>query len=176
MAAQCAIASSADTVDWKDVHDTVVRYLRHRTVDRECAGDLAQEVVLRLIDVRRTRQIGSIHAMAFRIADNLLVDRARQQSRMTEMPDEEIACGSPSAERVLASRQIVDIMSRALRSMPPLRREVIVRRRLHGQTCADIAADLSLSGAAVEKHIARGLTDLRAALERNGLSLKDLSA
>ena len=176
MASQCTLDAADDTVDWQGVHDAIVRYLRSRTADREGASDVAQEVVLRLIDLRQRQPIGSLYALAFRIADNLLVDRARQQSRVTAMPEEDIACAAPSAERVLASRQIVDILARALRHMPPLRREVIVRRRLHGQNCAAIAADLSLSDAAVEKHIARGLTDLRAALNRNGLTLEDLSA
>ncbi|WP_242116414.1 RNA polymerase sigma factor [Sphingomonas lacusdianchii] len=176
MATHCSIDAPDDVTDWHGVQDAVLRYLRHRTTDRQNANDVAQEVVLRLIDLRRRQQIGSVHALAFRIADNLLIDRARQQSRMTDLPDEEIACAAPSAERIVGSRQMVDILSRALRRMPPLRREVIVRRRLNGQSCAAIAADLSLSSAAVEKHIARGLTDLRGALERNGLGLEDLSA
>lgn len=175
MASQCTMDAPDEVVDWQAVHDTVVRYLQSRTADREGAGDVAQEVVLRLIDLHRRQAIGSLYALAFRIADNLLVDRARLQSRTTEMPDEDIVCAAPSAERILASRQIIDILARALRTMPPLRREVIVRRRLHGQNCAAIAADLSLSSAAVEKHIARGLTDLRAALNRNGLTPEDLS-
>lgn len=180
MASQLTIdahETPVDPIDWEAVHDAVVRYLRHRTSDREAAGDVAQEVVLRLIDLRRRQQIGSIHALAFRIADNLLVDGARRQSRTTVIPeDDDIACTTPSAERVVASRQIMDILSRALRRMPPLRREVIVRRRLNGENCATISAELSLSPAAVEKHIARALVDLRAALDRNGLSLEDLSA
>jgi RNA polymerase sigma-70 factor (ECF subfamily) len=75
MASQLTIDAhevAADPVNWEAVHDAVVRYLRHRTSDREAAGDVAQDVVLRLIDVRRRQQIGSIYALAFRIADNLL--------------------------------------------------------------------------------------------------------
>jgi RNA polymerase sigma-70 factor (ECF subfamily) len=58
---------------------------------------------------------------------------------------------------------------RAIKVMPPLRREVFLRRRLDGVACAIIAADLEMSLAAVEKHCTRAVADLRAALERRGL-------
>jgi RNA polymerase sigma-70 factor (ECF subfamily) len=53
--------------------------------------------------------------------------------------------------------------------MPPLRREVLIRRRLNQESCRAIGEDLSMSAKAVEKHITRGLLDLRAALERAGV-------
>jgi RNA polymerase sigma-70 factor (ECF subfamily) len=70
---------------------------------------------------------------------------------------------------VLDYRQRVEILVGALRVMPPLRREVFMRRRLDGIAGKTIADDLGLSAAAVEKHCTRAIADLRAALERRGL-------
>jgi RNA polymerase sigma-70 factor (ECF subfamily) len=63
----------------------------------------------------------------------------------------------------------VEILVGALKVMPPLRREVFLRRRLDGIASATIAADLQLSLAAIEKHCTRAVVDLRLALERRGL-------
>ncbi len=45
---------------------------------------------------------------------------------------EDIICPQPRAEEILDYRQRVDILVRALKVMPPLRREVFLRRRLDG--------------------------------------------
>jgi len=71
------------------------------------------------------------------------------------------------------TEQIGSIMALAFR-MPPLRREVLVRRRLHQQGCREIADALSLTPKAVEKHITRGLADLRRAMTRAGVEIGEL--
>jgi RNA polymerase sigma-70 factor (ECF subfamily) len=50
--------------------------------------------------------------------------------------------------------------------MQPLRREVFIRRRLHGQTHAEIAEALDLTPDAVEKHIVRGMRQLCEAIDQ----------
>ena len=74
------------------------------------------------------------------------------------------ASQAPLPDRVLAGRQELELLKGALAVMPPLRRDVLVRRRLQGQSCAAIARDLGLSPKAVEKHITRGLADLHKAM------------
>ena len=53
--------------------------------------------------------------------------------------------------------------------MPRLRREVLIRRRVQQESCRAIGEELSISTKAVEKHITRGLVDLRRAMERAGI-------
>jgi RNA polymerase sigma-70 factor (ECF subfamily) len=89
---------------------------------------------------------------------------------VAELPDE-IVCPAPRADEILAYRERVDVLIRALKAMPPLRREVFTRRKLDGQATAAIAGDLGLSIAAVEKHCGRAVADLRYALDRRGLGL-----
>ena len=78
---------------------------------------------------------------------------------MTEQASE-----APLPDRVIAGRQELSALTDALAAMPPLRREVVVRRRLRGESCAAIARDLEMSLKAVEKHITRGLADLHRAM------------
>lgn len=57
-------------------------------------------------------------------------------------------------------RERVRAFGQALETMPPLRREVFTRLRLHGETPREISAALNLSEAAVEKHLTRALEQL----------------
>jgi RNA polymerase sigma-70 factor (ECF subfamily) len=158
-----------DQRDWTAVRSALVRYVRGRTGRSDLAEDVAQETLTRLIALQQRDEIGSVYALGFRIADNLVVDIYRREGRQSGEVDESMECTAPSLDRVVHSRQAVAILTRTLQHMPPLRREVIVRRRLRRQSCAAIAEELKLSVKAVEKHITRGLVDLRTAFERAGL-------
>lgn len=139
--------------------------------ERADGEDIVQETYLRLYDYRRTRPVADIGAFCFAVARNLVHDHFRRRSAAprTEQVDEAIVCPQPRVEEVLDYRQRVEILVRAMKVMPALRREVFLRRQLDGTPAVQIAADLGLSRAAVDKHCTRALADLRAALERRGL-------
>jgi RNA polymerase sigma-70 factor (ECF subfamily) len=147
------------------------RFVEGRLRDRNDGEDIVQETYVRLYSYRRTRPVADVGAFCFAVARNLVSDHFRR--RLIQPPAaelaEDIVCPRPRAEEILDYRQRVDILVRALRVMPPLRREVFLRRRLDGIPSAVIAADLELSAAAVDKHCSRALADLRVALERRGL-------
>lgn len=157
--------------DWDAIRAALQRYLRARGTASDLVEDLAQETLARLIELARTQQIGSMLALGFRIADNLRVDLHRRESRLVAGVDEELRSEEPSLNRILDSRRAIKIFERCLRRMPALRREVLVRRRLNQESCRTIGADLDLSTKAVEKHITRGMIDLRRALEQAGIDL-----
>ncbi|MHA6718862.1 RNA polymerase sigma factor [Sphingomonas sp. RS6] len=162
-----------DARDWVGIRRAVLRYAQHRAGRGDVSEDVAQETLARLMHLAQTEQIGSIMALAFRIADNLLVDLHRRETRFGADLDTEWQSDAPSPDRVLDSRTAVAVFQRCLRSMPPLRREVLVRRRLHHQGCREIGEALSLTPKAVEKHITRGLQDLRRAMTRAGIDIEE---
>lgn len=164
-------APAPQGLDWDAIHAAVQRYARARGARSDIADDVAQEVVARLVELAREQQIGSIFALAFRIADNLIVDMHRRDTRLSHEVDEEWQSDEPSLDRVLDSRRAIDIFDKCIKRMPRLRREVLVRRRLNQESCRSIGEDLGMSAKAVEKHITRGMIDLRRALEHAGIDL-----
>lgn len=147
------------------------RFVEGRLHDRFEGEDIVQETYVRLCDYRRTRPVADVGAFCFAVARNLVHDyfrRHKAQPATSELA-EDLVCPQPRAEEILDYRQRVEILVRALKVMPQLRREVFLRRRLDGIATSTIASDLDLSVAAVEKHCSRALADLRAALERRGL-------
>jgi RNA polymerase sigma factor (sigma-70 family) len=154
-----------------ELRQALHRFVTGRLRDRIEGDDIVQETYVRLYDYRRTRPIADAAAFCFAVARNLVHDhfrRMRAQPPAAELA-EDIVCPMPAAEAVLDYRQRVEILVRALKVMPPLRREIFLRRRLDGVPGAVVAADLGMTHAAVDKHCTRALADLRFALERRGL-------
>lgn len=165
------MADAARPDEWDAVRTAVLRHVRGRSGRPDIADDIAQETVARLVELSAVQQISSIFALAFRISDNLIIDMHRRERRLSDEVDADWQSDEPSLDRVLDSRRAFDIFNRCLRRMPPLRREVLIRRRLNQESCRAIGEDLSLSAKAVEKHITRGMIDLRKALEQAGVDL-----
>lgn len=165
-----AMGHAADRDD-ADLHQALLHFVSGRLRHHADGEDIVQETYLRLYDYRQKRSVANVGAFCFKVARNLVHDyfRARRAMPEAEEISEEIACPQPRIETVLDYRQRVEILVGALRVMPPLRREVFMRRRLDGIASKTIADDLGLSAAAVEKHCTRAIADLRAALERRGL-------
>lgn len=159
---------TTDEADWPGVQRAIRTYVLGRVKRPDLADDIAQETVARLIEYSQTRKIATIYGYGFRIARNLLTkqnaapldDEAVIENHMSE---------DPLPDHVVAVRQEAALVSRLLRRMPRLRREVLVRRRIRGESCAKIAQDLNMSAKAVEKHITRGLRDLNDALGKGDL-------
>jgi RNA polymerase sigma-70 factor (ECF subfamily) len=102
-----------------------------------------------------------------RVAVNLARDHLRQVAVQHGSPAlalEHLACDEPDPERVCLDRERVRRAEQALAAMPPRRREVFLAARLEGLPHAAIAARFGITPAAVQKHVARALVTLAAAL------------
>lgn len=143
----------------RDLYQFIVR----RTRDPATAEDLVQETFERLLAYEQARTIVDRAALGYRIALNLVRDHFRRASRRPAQAllDDDIPCQAPAPEQTLMHRQKVEVFGKALDAMPPLRRDVFIRRRLHGHSPRQIADALRLSEAAVEKHVARALEQLQ---------------
>lgn len=151
--------------DWRAVRHAVLVYVRRRGHSQDVAEDVAQESLTKLLHYTRQGQTASLYALAFRIAANSLIDRFRGDVRYGTAVPETHPCGEPLPDKVASDRQRLARLSAALEQLPPLRRAVLLRRRMDNQSIAHIAAEMKLSTAAVEKHVVRGLSDLRKAME-----------
>ncbi|UDF05001.1 RNA polymerase sigma factor [Asticcacaulis sp. AND118] len=150
-----------------DERQRLSRFVAGKVRDHALREDVVQETLARLVAYVREHKVDNIAALARRIALNLISDHFRAaRLRPTEAIDDTLACDNPLPEQVLMHKQRLEAFTDALKDMPPLRREVLIRRRLHGESCDDIARSLNLSADAVEKHIHRGLRQLHETLAR----------
>lgn len=168
------VAKTAATAE-VDLHPVLRRFIEGRLHDRTDSEDLLQETYLRLYDYRRTRSVADVGAFCFAVARNLIRDhrRGRNTGPVLVEADEMITCPAPRADEILSYRERVDVLRQALRAMPPLRREVFLRRRLDDQPVEAISEAVGIGRSAVDKHVSRAVADLRRALERRGLALEE---
>jgi len=145
-------------------------FILRRVRDPFVAEDIVQETLTRLLTYMQSNKVADSLAFSLRIATNLITDHYRMRGTdRAEVLEPDLACSNPNAEQSVIARQRAHAFTRALERMPPLRREVFIRRRLKGQSHREIAEALDLSTAAVEKHVVRALEWLHGELEREGM-------
>lgn len=146
----------------------LLRHLRFTLRNHEDAADIAQTSFERVYRFAQgisgqAKPIESPRALLFHTAQNLCIDQARHrqtsQAWLEERTALQPALVAPSAEHVSASRQLVERVVAQLEQLPPRRREVFLLFRAHGHTQAEIAARLSITEAAVAKHVLRATLD-----------------
>lgn len=143
-----------------------MRFLSRHVRDESLREDLLQESLVRLLLFSRRQTIENLAAAAQTIAWNVMRDHFRRHSRTLTEPLDPDHCGdAPLPDQIVFHKQRLQRFVELLDQMPPLRREVFIRRRLHGQSHAEIAEALDLTRDAVEKHIVRGMRQLCEAID-----------
>lgn len=144
-------------------------FFSRRVENKADVPDLVQDVFLRLSKLRDLSAVQQPDHYLFRTAasalrDQIRRDRARDRILHDEF-NELIHGGSDfSPERVLAGRQAVQCLQRAIRDLPERSRDVFVLRVFEGLKMAEIGRAIGISQRAVEKHYAKAMAFVAAAL------------
>ena len=143
-------------------HQRLYRLALRLARDNEEAHDLVQETFLRLARRPGSLPLGERDGEAFlvRVLVNLCRDRFR---RLAVRERGAVFVDSPARPADGESAALAkDAVRRALATLPPRRRAVVVLAELEERSTADIAALLGISKVTVRWHLAAG----RAALQR----------
>ena len=155
-------------------HAELLRFLGARLPGAD-ADDLAQECYLRLQRCEHLLVLRDPKAFLFRVAVNLLTDRARQQARRqrdlqrlgvtVHFEDAaDVPCGAAALDDALAAEQALGSITTAIERLPAKCRRALLMQRIEGLSHEEIAATLCVSKSMVEKYIAKAVGALRAAL------------
>jgi RNA polymerase sigma factor (sigma-70 family) len=158
----------------------VRRFVLARLRNEADVDDVLQDLWIKLRDAK-TGPIENGAAYLFRMANNLLIDRAREamrrQRREQSWSDEtlgrfegtrDVADQALAADEAIASRQESDRVSAAIRQLPPGAQTVLRLHKIEGLSHAEIAAQLGISRNGVEKHMGVAMKHLRRALKDCG--------
>jgi RNA polymerase sigma-70 factor (ECF subfamily) len=153
----------------------LLRFFAARTGSAAAAEDLLQELYLKLAARGPEVTADSPAALVYRIALNLMVDRARgdaraaardaawRQTAHASLGDEDLAGEVPPDEAV-ASRQRLRQLVAAVDELPPQMRRAFRLHKLEGLSHAQTAQSMGISVKSVEKHISAALKALTAKL------------
>jgi RNA polymerase sigma-70 factor (ECF subfamily) len=153
----------------------LVRYFAARTGSQAAAEDLAQELYVKLATRDPTISAENPVALLYRIATNVMLDRARGEARSvaretawrravhTSFGGEDIA-EEPPADEAVASRQRLRQLVEAVAELPPQMQRAFRLHKLEGRSHAETARAMGISLKSVEKHVSAALKALTAKL------------
>ena len=155
----------------------LVRFFAARTGSLTTAEDLAQELYLKVAGRPDGIAAENPVALLYRIATNLMLDRARGEMRSaardtawTETESTrlggEAVVEAPAADEAVASRQRLRQLVEAVAELPPQMQRAFRLHKLEGLSHAQTAQAMGLSVKSVEKHISAALKALTARLGR----------
>jgi RNA polymerase sigma factor (sigma-70 family) len=156
--------------------DSLVGFLRHRTISEADAQDAAQESLVRLLRYREEQPAEAWKPLLYRIAINVTLDHARrQQSRCADRQEslnnrvaDDLPGEEPSLEDQVCVQQELEAVRELILRLPARRREIYLLNRIEGLSYSEIAAHCAISVKAVEKQIAKALKSLRTGLGERG--------
>lgn len=161
------VADSACELEaaYADSRARLVRYLTRQLKCRQTAEDLVQEVYLAIPKARPILPVRDPRAFLFRIASNLAINRAKQEQRRRALREANAsilwtAVDEVTPERQLLGEQALARVSAAIDLLPERTRQILAWRRIDGLTNREIAARLSISDTAVEKHMRNAMAVL----------------
>jgi RNA polymerase sigma-70 factor (ECF subfamily) len=155
----------------------LVRFFAARTGSLAVAEDLAQELYVKIATRDQAVTAENPVALIYRIATNVMLDRARGEARATardtawrrvahdtlggiDVADE--APADDAADSRLRLRQLVN----AAAELPPQMQRAFRLHKLEGRSHAETARAMGISVKSVEKHISAALKALTARLGR----------
>jgi RNA polymerase sigma-70 factor (ECF subfamily) len=155
----------------------LIRFFAARVRSQAAAEDLVQELYLKLATRPDGVEAENPTALLYRIALNLLRDRARGEMRAAareadwrgahhaSVAGEDVADEAP-ADEAAASRQRLRRLIDAVAELPPQMQRAFTLHKLDGFSHAQTARAMGLSVKSVEKHVSAALARLAARLSR----------
>lgn len=165
----CAGATTGFTAFVREHQGALVSFLSAR-IQVEDAKDIAQESLLRLMRYR-DHPPGQLKPLMYRIALNTLNDHSRRlRSRFASLHDSldhdasMVPSGELAHDQRLANEHDLACIRAAILQLPARCRQVYLLNRIEGMSYAQIARHCDISVKAVEKHVSKALTKLRACM------------
>jgi RNA polymerase sigma-70 factor (ECF subfamily) len=156
---------------------SLVRFLAARSGSIATAEDLAQELYIKLTARDTQTPVENPAALLYRMALNLMLDRARSDSRSaardaawrqvarSEVGGEEVADDPPADEAAAATQRLRQLVV-AVDMLAPQMGRAFRLHKLEGLSHAETARVMGLSVKAVEKHVSAALKALTVRLGR----------
>lgn len=148
-------------------HRPLYGFLARLIGDRESAEDLVQIVFQRIHKYRHTyRDEGKFSAWIYHLARHVAADHHRRNARQgtaTDPSDFDRVSDdtTPTAEAAASRLDDLKVMKRALQSLPPEQREVLILHRFQHLPHQEIAKLLNISTGAAKVRVHRALAALR---------------
>ena len=144
----------------------VYQYACSRTGDFDAAGDITQDVFVRVVQTLDRFRNENFKGYLFTVAHHACMDHFRRLKRTTGRWDpvedhEDLADPQPDPEETAERRQSAEEAGRMLRCLTRRQRDVVELRVLHGLELKEIGQTLGIPLSQVKNRLYAGLVRLR---------------
>lgn len=153
-------------------HEAMLRaWLRARFAGAQEIDDVVQEAVCRVLTARERGEVRSPKAFLFATARNLVVGDRRKAVRqgqflLADLDELGVLDDNAEVAATVARAEELELLTRAIQSLPPRCRQVITLRKIYGLSEQEIARELGVSVNTVETQATIGMKKLFAFLGR----------
>ncbi|GLS25357.1 RNA polymerase sigma factor [Marinibactrum halimedae] len=147
--------------------DKIRGFIRSKVNEYHDVDDLLQETLLRTLHSAQGGLLVNPLAYAVQVAKSVVIDHWRKSNFDTVSFEEGFDSYGTSMESMHASEERLALLADVIEAMPPLRRDVFIRRRVEGQTRDEISVALGISIMSVKKHITRALMDINMGMKKH---------
>ena len=151
------------------------RFPRHNKQVEDDKDDFLRELIAEHqtpLERYLTRKLDNARAFLYQVASNLAVDQLRRRtlhfrflkSEKTQLPEGETAdnnAATASPEQILAAREKLTAMYRAVDELPFKVKQAFLLHRRNGMSYTEIAESLDVSVSSVEKYLLQALRHCR---------------
>lgn len=158
---------------WYDQYSMIIyKYIFKLIQDQQQAEDLTQDTFLKAYTyLENNRQVDYPKTFLYRVAHNLTVDYIRKQKPLQLMKDFFSYQKDPGAsvESIIETRESSQILYRALSSLKPSYRRVIILRKIEELSTRETGHILGWSESKVKSTLSRGMRVLKKHLTKEGV-------
>lgn len=179
-AATCELVERARDGDPRAFRDLVTAYrdslygvARRYAGSHEDADDVLQEALVKIHrNLDSLSSPAAFHAWARRIVVNTALDQIRSRQRTVEFEEEAtnggetMVGGFAPPDRSVQEREFFAHLERALRSLPPRQREIVLLHDVEGLSTEEVAERCGCPRATVRSNLFYGREKLRSSLKR----------
>lgn len=157
-----------------DHEDALYALARRYLGSHHDADDVLQDAFVKIFqNLDGLSSPEAFYSWCRRIVVNTALDHIRRRRRCVEIEEDGLAAASVSSPRVFAppdrrveEREFIACLERALRSLPPRQREVVVLHDVEGLSTEEVAVRCDCPPATVRSNLFYGREKLRSALAR----------
>jgi RNA polymerase sigma-70 factor (ECF subfamily) len=174
VSASTAVRSVEDCVSrhFAELNEAVFRYLAYGCRNASDAEEITQETFLRLYrSLRRDERISNVRHWVFKVARNLMLDRAKHLRRiapkvcdMPEDADDHVRCPRPTPEELMIEAARQRRLRHAIDALTPLQRECM-QLRSQGLRLREIGDILKMDVRRVAEALQRAVANLRRTMD-----------
>mgnify|MGYP001326612860 CR=1 FL=1 len=152
-----AIRGHQASRDWIAAHYCPIAFkVATRFVDQDEAKDLAHDAMIKVLTrLDKYDPRWAFQTWVSTIARNTCIDWIRRRKRLSDFEAPEAVCTKPSADEVVADKQLKEVVRVALEGLPPMYRQVLELHHFQDLKYREIAETLDVPIGTVMNRIFR---------------------